>query len=405
MTTSGSTLASSLDGAGLVLVTGSNGTSLDAIRAARAKLATTTLDIPLVFSGTARREDAIAAGADEAVVSPAYLRDVVTVARLLRGQPAAKRAHLIGSLAETTNVFTLVRALAALGRSAVLTMMRGLRRGEIRFFHGEVTSAELALIHGQAALHQLLLWTETRFEYLHEDVVRRQQIPLTHDELFTDMERFLEGVRESSGSLSPAQVLEPDVARIQSLGRQVPTEVHGVLHMFDGHRVLADILEDSPYRVFETLRVTQRAVEAGLLRVVESVRPKATWRAVLGIEEWLTGQTGDEAVATARADINAGNDGKADDTVPRPRTRTNRNVRKKPEPAPASRSSRPDIDWGALVPRIVGAEVGSLSTVVPAAQRSGEISLPTATSEPRERLEAMMDTAQREKIFVLDQSA
>ena len=49
-----------------------------------------------------------------------------------------------------------------------------------------------------------------------------------------------------------------------------------MLRMFDGHRVLADILEDSPYRVFETLRVAQKAVEAGLLKAVVSQRPKAT---------------------------------------------------------------------------------------------------------------------------------
>ena len=56
----------------------------------------------------------------------------------------------MGSLVEITGVFTLVRALAALGRSAVLTLIRGLRRGEVRFFHGEVTSAQVGLIHGQA---------------------------------------------------------------------------------------------------------------------------------------------------------------------------------------------------------------------------------------------------------------
>ena len=41
-------------------------------------------------------------------------------------------------------------------------------------------------------MHQLLLWTEARFEYQREDVVRRQQIPMSHDELFADAERFLE---------------------------------------------------------------------------------------------------------------------------------------------------------------------------------------------------------------------
>jgi hypothetical protein len=154
--------------------------------------------------------------------------------------------------------------------------MRGLRRGEVRFYKGEVTSAQVGLIHGQAAFHQLLLWTDARFDFSHEDIVRRQQIPLSPDELFADAERFLEGVRESAGSLSPATVLEQDVQRVQNLGPQIPTEVHGVLRMFDGHRVLADVLEDSPYRVFETLRVAQKAVEAGLLRHVESQRKKAT---------------------------------------------------------------------------------------------------------------------------------
>ena len=161
-------------------------------------------------------------------------------------------------------MFTWSARSSALGRSAVLTLMRGLRRGEVRFFHGEVTSAQVGLIHGQAALHQLLLWTEARFDFRHEDVVRRQQIPLSPDELFADAERFLEGVRELE---RPA--VAGDGARagrrsaIQSLGKQIPTEVHGVLRMFDGHRVLADVLEDSPYRVFETLRVAQRAVEVG----------------------------------------------------------------------------------------------------------------------------------------------
>ena len=73
--------------------------------------------------------------------------------------------------------------------------------------------------------------------------------------------------------------------------------------MFDGHRVLADMLEDSPYRVFETLRVAQKAVEVGLLRQVDAQRPKATWRAVLAIEEWLVGNETREAVVERTAGL------------------------------------------------------------------------------------------------------
>ena len=372
---------------GLVLIGGSDA---DAIRRVRGKLATA----PIVFAGTGvARQAALAAGADEIVMRPAYLRDVVTIARLLAGVPAGDRDHLVGSLAEMTGVYTLVRALAALGRSAVLTLIRGLRRGEVRFYHGEVTSAQVGLIHGQAALHQLLLWTDARFDFQHEDIVRRQQIPLSSDELFADAQSFLDGVRESAGSLSPAMVLEQDVQRVHNLGKQIPTEVHGVLRMFDGHRVLADVLEDSPYRVFETLRVAQRAVEAGLLKVVDGHKPKATWRAVLAIEEWLVGKDTRDSVVerTTAQQLESGPTGPV-------RKWSKKKRRKKRAQTPPAGISKPEIDWGALVPRVIGAEVGPLSGVVPAAAASGEVEIASRKKE-REGLEALMDTDKRTKIF------
>jgi hypothetical protein len=236
-----------------------------------------------------------------------------------------------------------------------------------------------------------LLWTDARFDYHHEDVVRRQQIPLTHDELFTDAERFLEGVRDSSGALSPSMTLEQDLQRVHGLGRQIPTEVHGVLRMFDGHRVLADVLEDSPYRVFETLRVAQRAIEAGLLRIAASPRPKATWRAMLAIEEWLVGNESRDAVLERTASLDSG-------PVKTPGKARKKRNKKRRANTPPPLAAKVDIDWGALVPRVVGAEVGPLAGVVPAAAASGEIESPSRDT-PREKLEALMDTDKRQRIF------
>ena len=366
--------------AGLVVVGGVDGQGLDLVRRVRALLAGRGIDAPIVFTGRGvERGAAQAAGADEVVLQPAFLRDVVTIGRLLRGRPAAQRSHLIGSLVELTGVYALVRAFTTLGRSATLTLIRGLRRGEIRFYHGEVTSAQVGMIHGQAALHQLLLWTDARFDFHHEDVVRRQQIPLTHDELFADAERFLDGVRDSSGGLSPSVVLEPHAARVQSFGRQIPTEVYGLLRMFDGHRMLADVLEDSPYRVFETLRVAQRAIEADLLRVVDKPPPRARWRAVLEIEHWLIGadHRGARAPAAAPAVPAVLPPREPAAAASRDKSRKRRKKRRRantpvalaPAPAPAPAA---EIDWGALVPRPVGAEVGPLAGVVPAAHVSGE---------------------------------
>ena len=380
---------------GLLVVGGASDGALELLRRARQQREAGHSNVPIVFVGRGvSRGDAEGAGADEIVMRPAYLRDLVTICRLLRGVQPAQRDHLVGSLVETTGVYTLVRALATLGRSATLTLIRGLRRGEIRFYLGEVTSAQVGLIHGQAALHQLLLWTDARFDFAHEDIVRRQQIPLSSDELFADADQFLEGVREAAGELSPATVLEQDVQRVHAHGKQIPTEVHGILRMFDGHRVLADILEDSPYRVFETLRVAQKAVEIGLLRPVQNQRAKATWRAVLAIEEWLVGNDTREAVVERTSMLDSGSSG----SMRRLGSRKKRKKRRGKTPAPGVPVTKPEIDWGALVPRVIGAEVGPLSGVVPALAAKGEIEIATRSAQ-REKLEALMDTDKRERIF------
>ncbi|HEY6033020.1 MAG TPA: DUF4388 domain-containing protein, partial [Kofleriaceae bacterium] len=381
---------------GLALVGGSD---IDLVRRTRELLVAGNADVPILFTGRGKTADeVIAAGADAVLSHPVYLRDVVTLGRILRNVPREHRDHLVGSLVETSGVYALARALCALGRSAVLTLIRGLRRGEIRFYRGEVTSAQVGLIHGQAAFHQLLLWTDARFDFAYEDIVRRAQIPMSAAELFEDAERFLEGVRESAELLSPSMVLEVDNQRVQGLGTQVPTEVHGVLRMFDGHRVLADILEDSPYRVFETLRVAQKAMEAGLLRTVAEHRPKTSWRAVLAIEEWLVGSETRDSVAERMAPIETGSVARQS----KPKFKKKSKRKKAPSPnvptVPIGERKPTDIDWGALVPRSIGAEVGSLSGVVPAMDAHGEIDVATREKK-REKLEALMDTDKRDRIF------
>ncbi len=384
----------------LALVGGSEGAAIDLIKRARELLVAAKADVPIVFTGHGSRAELIAAGADAVLAHPVYLRDVVTIGRILRNV-AHDREHLVGSLAETTSVYTLVRALCALGRSAVLTLIRGLRRGEIRFYRGEVTSAQVGLIHGQAAFHQLLLWTDARFDFAYEDIVRRAQIPMTPEELFKDAERFLEGVRESAELLSPSMVLEQDQQRVHGLGKQIPTEVYGVLRMFDGHRVLADILEDSPYRVFETLRVAQKALEIGLLRPVAESRPKPGWRAVLAIEEWLVGSETREQVVERTSVIDSGPVSRQS----KPKFKKGKRGKKTRTPPtghpivkPATDAKPDEIDWVSLVPRSIGAEVGQLAGVVPAAAAHGEIDV-ASRDKAREKLEALMDTGKRDRIF------
>ncbi|HPH67768.1 MAG TPA: DUF4388 domain-containing protein [Kofleriaceae bacterium] len=379
---------------------------LDRTREIRNALTAAGLASAMVVVGEkVRRGDAEAAGATEAMTHPLHSRDVGMVLNLLlneQGKPWS------GNLGDTASVYRLMRGLCAVGRSGVLSMMRGLRRGEIRFYHGEITSAQVSLTHGQAALHQLLLWTDAKFEFRREDVVRRQQIPLSMADLFAEAQRFLDRMHDASSGLSPADRLERDEAKMAELGPTVPKPVSELLRLFDGNRTLADVLEDSPYRQFETLRVTLRGVEAGILRQVATEKPKATWRALLAIEEWLVGI--DRASAQQRVMALASETDTGKHQLP-----TNKKHKKKRrartqgqgmplnvEPSPPSPTT---ITWGDLVPRESQYEIEAVSQVVPTAEVSGEIALraaPSSRAADREGLETQLDSGTRQRVFVAD---
>src|SRR5262249_16924618 len=139
------------------------------------------------------------------------------------------------------------------------------------------------------------------------------------------------------------------------------------------------------------LRVAQRAVEYGLLRVTDKEPPRPSWRAILGIEEWLVGSEPASAPepepVAAAGTLRGAEPAPAVDargqTLRKPRRQKKRRAS---SPQPAAREATPDIlsvDWGALVPRIVGAEVGPLAGAVPATHVSGEITAASRAAHDR----------------------
>ncbi len=341
-------LVAAARGAALVVI----GQGASAVRAARDQLEAASLPLPILFVGPepeGKRRELERAGATEVVLGPVFLRDVASVARVMLGERRPEGWG--GNLAEQVGVLGLVRGLAALGRSGVLTLTRGIRRGEIRYYHGEITSAQVGIIHGQAAFHQLLLWTEARFDFRDELVVRRQQIPLPPEEVMADAERFLDSIRDVAGGLSPAVVLDVMPAQMAALASEIPSEVHGILNMFDGQRALVDVLEDSLYRVYETLRIVRKGFESKVLRVVPQTRNRKSWRPPLPLEAWLIGSDAPTPGLLA-----------GDSPAP------GRNRR---DPGP--------LDWAELVPRISNLDMPTLSPIVPATKVAGEISVAQAT--------------------------
>jgi len=226
----------------------------------------------------------------------------------------------------------------------VLRLTREGRRGELRFHHGELTSALAGRAHGLAAFHQLLLWPDARFDWRTESVVRQQQIPLSLAELSENAERFLRDYHEMSCGVSPSMVFDPNLPRLAELADWVPKEAQGVVELFDSKRSLADVIQDSPLRLPDTLRVAVKLIEVGVLRKVMPPRTLTTPTPAIVVEDWLVGAKPPATVVPT--------------PVPTP-----------PEPVPAT---APPKDWGNLD----AAKTAEFAPVVPAASQSGEIPVP-----------------------------
>ncbi len=214
---------------------------------------------------------------------PIFVRDVVTAGKILASMSmstttpgAAGDVDVHGSLSDY-GLFYLVRAIIALGRSAILQVERSSRRGEIRFADGEVTAAQVGSLQGPAALHHLLLWEEAVLELKLRASVRKGTMNKRPDDLVEEAERFLRDFAAATKDLGPTRtVFLADQDKASRAGDSIPVEVVPVVRLIDGQRSLGDVIEDSPFRVFDTVRIMTRLMELGILTRKEAPEMKPT---------------------------------------------------------------------------------------------------------------------------------
>jgi CheY-like chemotaxis protein len=248
--------------------------------------------VPLLVLGPAALQAKIqAVGAGAFLPLPAFARDAVTAAKLLAGSIASvgdpDAAELQGALSDY-GLFFVVRTMLALGRSGIISVERASRRGEIRVSGGEVVSAQVGPLQGSAALHHLLLWVEAALEIKFRNVARRGQVFKTREDLLEDMERFLRDIAHATKDLGHVQsVFVQDVACAAKAVDTIPVEVIPVLELFDGNRTLGDVLEDSPFRAFDTIRIAVRLLEMGALQRTAVEVPAAAETEGPRLEDWL----------------------------------------------------------------------------------------------------------------------
>lgn len=231
-----------------------------------------TRDLPVVTLGpAAMRPAAMAAGASDFLSTPLFVRDVLSVGKLMllmRSALAAKadggEVELSGRLSEYYGLYYLIRALSGTNRSGILQLNRGNKKGEVRFSEGLVVSAHVGPLQGFPALHQLLLWEEAAISLKLRPVARQRQFAGNPGDLLEECERFMRDFAHAARDLGSPRTVYVAVEGGPAPGaKKVPTEATPVLRLFDGQHTLAEVIEASPFRIFDTLRVIKRLVDAG----------------------------------------------------------------------------------------------------------------------------------------------
>ena len=226
--------------------------------------------LPLLVMGPASlRTSVLDCGSIDFLPTPVFVRDVITASRLLvslgnhHAHAPGSEAGIDGTLADF-GLFSIIRVMTGLARSGVLQVERANRRGEILFSEGEIAGAQVGSLQGPPAIHHLLLWEDAKIELRLRAVVRRAQFNRRLDQIMEDAERFVRDYNHAIQGIGPASSVyeKNDDGPTRAT---VPSDVTPVLRLCDGQRTLTDIIDESPFRVFDTIRILTRLVDVGVV--------------------------------------------------------------------------------------------------------------------------------------------
>jgi hypothetical protein len=266
------TLLVKASGAGIVVVASrsEHEKAHSLLRQLRAKEAFRTLPV-LALGPEELRQPLKETGEADLLPLPAFVRDVLTASELLvaAGTAAAEKTReepCYRSPVTSSKTLAVVRSMNGLARSGHLRLERNGRAGEIMFHEGELTAASVGPLQGMAAVQHLMIWNDGRLELRLRQVPRRRQLHQTANEFLEEMDRFQRDFAHAMKEIGPGSaVYSANQERLKQASGAVPAEVTPVVRLCNGNRALSDIIDESPFRVLDTVRILGRLAELGIL--------------------------------------------------------------------------------------------------------------------------------------------
>jgi uncharacterized protein (TIGR02266 family) len=172
-------------------------------------------------------------------------------------EPAPTKGLLASGLLQAMNLESLVQLLESERQTACLVLARGAERGEIRFVDGTISRAVQAGRRGDAAVYQLLTWREGTFQLGLPEGSGEIGGPVTK----SNQALLLEGMRRldeipglRAGLPDPDAPLEVSEALRAAVQKEAKPEAAALMALLDGTRTLEEVLAQSPFDDWTTLR-------------------------------------------------------------------------------------------------------------------------------------------------------
>jgi CheY-like chemotaxis protein len=264
------------------------------------------------------------AGADDFVVKPIYVQEVVARARALLQRRERERLELsalaptgaagtatgTSGTSEVTEVpaprsdrfvsdisdvplVDLLRAIAAHQKSGVAVISAdGGGRGEIFFRQGNVVDAEVGRLSGREAIYRLFCWSVGRLEVEWKSIRRKDTIEMRPQDLLMEALRRVDEWRRLLTGLPPLDtIFEVDYRMLAERLADIPDEVNRILRLFDGVRTFLQVIDDCG------LPDLDAAASIGKLcqeRIIHDIRLPLAENETVGadMEGWLSEATG-----------------------------------------------------------------------------------------------------------------
>jgi len=238
----------------------------------------------------ALRVKSIEAGADDYLLKPPYVQEVVARVRALVQRrdretfTASARAAeaFTGQLADLS-VVDLLQVLADSRRSGIVHL-RGAREtpATIYFRQGQIVDAEAGRLSGINAISRLFSWSDGSFEVHWKPIRRPNAIGLATPELILEgMKRLDERNRLAGGLPDLNAVFEVNYRVLAERLSEIPDEVNAVLRLFDGSRTLAHVVDDCQLPDPEAMAIAIRLRDEGIIHNVSHPAAETSDRLVV----------------------------------------------------------------------------------------------------------------------------